>query len=97
METALSDFHRMILIVMKTSYQKRSPKIKKYRDYRYFSNGRYRESLLQGYSSNDIPFESFLTICNDILDKEAPREKVCQRKTFAFMNKTIVESNYVEN
>ena len=60
-ETGLSDFHRMVLAVMKISYRKRSPKIIKYRDYRYFSNERFRESLLQGLSSIDIPFESFLS------------------------------------
>ena len=46
-ETGLSDFHKMVLTVMKTSYRKHSPKIIKYRDYRYFSNDRFSESLLQ--------------------------------------------------
>ena len=74
-ETGLSDFNRMVLTVTKTSYRKRSPKIIKYRDYRYFSNHRFGESLLQGISSINIPFESFLSTCNNVLDKEAPRKK----------------------
>lgn len=40
-ETELSDFHRIVLTVMKTSHYKLSPKIMKYRDCRYFSNERF--------------------------------------------------------
>ena len=64
-ETGLSDFHRMVLTVMKISYQKLSPKIIKYRDYRYFSNDRFRESLFQGISRINMHFKSFLSNCNN--------------------------------
>ena len=45
-ETGLSDFHRMIVTVMKTTYQKLNPKIKHRRDYITFCNDSFREHLL---------------------------------------------------
>ena len=35
-ETGLSDFHKMIVTVMKTDFQKKEPKIIQYRDYNIF-------------------------------------------------------------
>ena len=37
-ETDLSDFHKMIVTVMKTSYRKIEPMVITYRDYKSFSN-----------------------------------------------------------
>ena len=46
-ETGLSDFHKLVLTVMKTTYKKSQPKIIIYRSYKYFSNESFREELLQ--------------------------------------------------
>ena len=46
-ETGLSDFRKMIVTVMKTSYRKIEPKVINYRDYKSFSNEGFRESLLE--------------------------------------------------
>ena len=44
-ETGLSDFHKMVVTVMKTSYRKSQPKIIHYRNYKNFSNDIFRDSL----------------------------------------------------
>ena len=46
-QTGLSDFHKMIVTVMKTSYRKIEPKVMNYRDYKSFSNEGFRELLLE--------------------------------------------------
>ena len=46
-ETGLSDFHMMIVTVMKTSYRKIEPRVINYRDYKSFSKEGFRESLLK--------------------------------------------------
>ena len=46
-ETGLSDFHKLVVTVMKTTYKKSQPKIITYRDYKYFNNDGFREALLQ--------------------------------------------------
>ena len=44
-ETGLSDFHKMIVMVMKASFRKIEPRVINYWDYKSFSNEGYRESL----------------------------------------------------
>ena len=46
-ETPLSDFHKLVVTVMKTTYKKSQPKIITYRSYKYFNNVSFREALLQ--------------------------------------------------
>ena len=46
-ETGLSDFHKMTVTVMKTSYQKIEPRVINYRNYASFFNEGLRESLLE--------------------------------------------------
>ena len=46
-ETGLSDFRKMIVTVMKTSYWKIEQRVINYRDYKNFFNEGFRESLLE--------------------------------------------------
>ena len=79
-ETGLSDFHTMIVTVMKTSYRKIESRVITYRDYNSFSNEGFRESLLEnikGKSSenSDKSFSNFINTCNTVLDKQLPKKK----------------------
>ena len=44
-ETRLSDFHKIVVTVMKMNFGKLEPKIINYRNYKYFSNNRFREKV----------------------------------------------------
>ena len=44
-ETGLPDFHKLAVIVMKTSYKKSQPKIITYRSHKSFCNNNFREEL----------------------------------------------------
>ena len=57
METGLSDFHNMTLTVMKTTFEKLNPNIIHYRDYRKFSNDKFRENLISSLSTENIRVE----------------------------------------
>ena len=46
-ETGLSDFHKMIVTVMKTSYRKIERKVINYRDYKSFSNEKLKTEKLK--------------------------------------------------
>ena len=79
-ETGLSDFHKMTVSVMKTTFQKLKPKIVNYRDYSGFSNDDFRKNLLHNLSleiinTNSNGLEKFLQICIKTLDKMAPIKK----------------------
>ena len=67
-ETGLSDFHKMIVTVMRLSYRKTEPRVISYRDYKSFSNEGFRESLLENLkgklSENSLKqFYKYLQYC----------------------------------
>ena len=79
-ETGLSDFHMMIVTVMKTSYRKIEPRVINYRDYKSFSNEGFRELLLENIKgklleNTDKSFSNFINTCNAVLSKQLPRKK----------------------
>ena len=51
-KTVLSDFHRMVVTVMKTSFERLKPRIINYRDYKSFKNKLFREELLSEIKFN---------------------------------------------
>ena len=70
-ETGLSDFHKLVVTVMKT-------KIIIYRSYKYFNNESLREELLQVKANRDNcdeTFKNFPSSCNVIMNKHAPEKK----------------------
>ena len=70
-ETGLSDFHKLVVTFMKTTYKKSQPKIITYRDYKYFNNDGFREALLQIESNGNNCHENFMnkTFMNKDLSK----------------------------
>ena len=87
-ETVLSDFHKMVFTIMKTSFRKLKLKIINYRKYKDFSNDIFRgilsEELSQVRINNDD--EGF----NNTLNRFAPRKKKCIRgNNTPLMNKTL--------
>ena len=70
-EIGLSDFHKMIVTVMKTSYRKIEPRVRNYRDYKSFSYEGFRESLFEILKEKllenfDKSFSNFINSCNTI-------------------------------
>ena len=45
LETGISDFHKLVVTVLKTFYKKQRPKIINYRNYENFGNGNFRQDL----------------------------------------------------
>ena len=87
----------MIVTVMKAYFQKQKPKIINYRDYKNLSENDYREQItnelsLLGYA-NEIPFEVFMNICKETLDKAAPlKQKYVSSNQSPFINKQILKA-----
>ena len=51
-ETGLSDFHKLTLTVLKTSFRKKPPTVIEYRNYKRFSHTKFRNEL--GYFLNRV-------------------------------------------
>ena len=92
-ETGLSDFHKLVVTVMKTSYKKSQTKIVNYRSYKYFNNESFREELIKieaNRNNCDESFKNFTSSCSVILNKHAPQKKKYVRGNQSpFMNKTF--------
>ena len=78
-ETELSDFHKMIVAVMKMHFPKMKPQVVSYRKYKDFHNETFLDSLkhelnVQGQFLNEKGLDAFSTICTEIFDKHAPKK-----------------------
>ena len=92
-ETGLSDFHKMVVTVMKTTFQKLPPKITSYRDYKNFDNDIFRECLLHDLSQTDKvdnDLYKFLEVCINTLNMHAPfKRKYSRGNHLYFTNKEL--------
>ena len=87
----LSEFHKMVISVFKTSFKKKKPKIVTYRDYERFDNEKFRESLKTYFSmGKNISYDAFENLVLQTLDKMAPiNQKLIRGNQSPFMNKDI--------
>ena len=98
-ETGLSDFHKMIVSVLKTTFQKLKPKIVHYRDYTKFSNYDFKKKLLTNISleninTNSNGLERFLQISINTLDQMAPTKMKYRRgNNMPFLSKELSKAH----
>ena len=94
-ETGLFNFHKIVVTVMKKSFQKLKPKILNCRNYRYFSKYRFREKVTSELSklvleNSDKGFNNFHGVCKEALNIYAPLKKRYRRGTNSlFMNRIL--------
>ena len=53
-ETGLSDFHKMTLTVLKSSFAKQKPRILNYRNYKFFNNTLFRDQVLNKLINSNL-------------------------------------------
>ena len=96
-ETGISDFHKMVITVMKVFYKKQKPKIIQYRSYkkRYQVNDnqvfqRELNSELLKIDLNNADLSEFTEIFQSILDKHAPKkQKFIRANNPSFVTKNL--------
>ena len=77
-KTGISDFHKMVLTVLKVFYKKQKPKIIKYRKYNNFNNDMFREDLnneLLNVHLNNAELSEFTETFMFLFDKHASKNK----------------------
>ena len=75
-ETGLSDFHKLVVSIMKLSYKKRPPRMINYRDYKSFSNEHLKNSLNEKLPNNpELDYGNFEEIVLNLLSSRAPFNK----------------------
>ena len=93
-EADLSDFHRMVVTVMKATFKKILSRVIHNRDYKNFQIDRCRDELTPKLSNivseNSIRLNEFLNICRDMLEQHVPcKQKYTHGNHLPFMKKTI--------
>ena len=61
-ETGLSDFHKLVITILRTDFEPMPPKIIKYRNYKNFDEDEFRflfKKRLNGFSADDITLDIF--------------------------------------
>ena len=100
-----SDFHKMVVTVMKTKFVKIKPKEVTYRDYKNFDDNMFKIDLRTELNDNDQSvrrYEIFENIFLRVLDKHAPMKKKLIRGNHApYMNtalrKAIMRRTQLQN
>ena len=93
-ETGLSDFHKMVVTVLKTNFQKSSPTTIKFRNYSKFNDEDFRlelsNELLLNCELNNITYAEFKHIFMRVLNQHAPlKTKIIRANNAPFMNKSL--------
>ena len=92
-ETGLSDFHKMVVSVLKTTFPKHGPTVINYRNYKNFNEIVFRSDLrdeLGKIEPSNLNYTSFETIFNRVLDKHAPiKKKYVRANDKPFMTRAL--------
>ena len=92
-ETSISDFHKMIMTVLKVYFKKKGPTIIQYRDYKNLSNENFRNNLLNELFQSKIEtsrLEIFVNSVLKVLNKNpAVKKRYIKANESPFMNKAL--------
>ena len=93
-ECGLSDFHKMTITVLKTTFHKLPPTLINYRNYSKFNDEHFRlelsNELFDNCDLNNITYEKFIEIFLNVLNKHAPlKTKLVRANNVPFMNKHL--------
>ena len=101
--TGLSDFHKMIVTVLKTTFPKAKPKVIQYRDFSKYNVKSFGSKLKKKYQTKVVRnYEPFENIFIEILHISAPYKKKVVRanqKPYVTkkLRKTIMKHSNLEN
>ena len=92
-ETGISDFHKLIVTVLKTSYRKQPPHVISYRDYKKYSTLNFQKDLEKTFIHKPlyaITNDEFVETFRQVLNKHAPiKHKVARANENPFITKEI--------
>ena len=86
----LSDFHKMVLVILKKKFEKAKPKVISYRDYRHFDGSSFRCALR--FELSKISTHSYSSFKNTIRANHAPYMAKTLGK--AMMQRRQLETKY---
>ena len=105
--TGLSDFHKMVITVLKQTFQRSSPNELVYRDYKNFDRLTFKRELEEKLNQQINEYKHFEQIFLEVLNTHAPiKRKLLRANHVPYMTKALrksilktseLESKYVKN
>ena len=96
LERGISDFHKMVVMILKVFYKKQKPKIIQHRKCDNFDKDLFREELnneLLNVDLNNTELSEFFETFMSLLDKHAPKkQKYIRANNVNFMTKSLRQS-----
>ena len=92
----LSDFHKMVIAVMKMSFKKHSPIERHYRDYKYFDRTKFKNNLNAKLSEGISNYESFKTTFIEVLLRANHPPYITKTLRKAIMRRSQLETKYLK-
>ena len=91
MSTGLSDFHMLVVTVLKTCFSKKKPRELEYRNYKNFDSVLFNEDLKYMFSQDPVnSCDKFDKIFLKVLDKHAPRKtKILRANHLSYVSKAL--------
>ena len=102
-ETGLSDFHGLVLTLMKTHIPRLKPKVIKYRSYKKFEPEKFLQDVKdidfkEDLNDADSFYENISSAFREIVDRHAPLKTKLQRENTApFMNQQLQKAIYTRS
>ena len=76
LSTGLSDFHKMVVTVLKTTFPKANPKVISYRDLSHYSEEEFGLDLKRNLETvNELDYDKFDDILKNTFNYHAPEKK----------------------
>ena len=94
---ALSDFHKMVVTVIKMSFKKHSPVEGHYRDYKYFDWTKFKNNLNAKLSEGISNYESFETIFIEVLLRANHPPYITKTLRKAIMRRSQLETKHLKS
>ena len=94
-ETGLSDFHKMTLTTLKSSFAKQKPRILIHHNYKFFNNTLFRDQVLNKLRNSNLQISNkdlkhFKGICLSVANAIAPlKSRFLRANQAPFINKEI--------
>ena len=101
--TGLSDFHKMVITVLKTTFPKSQPKVITYRDFSNYVKSDFETKLDEELKANEVQdLDSFNEIFHGVLNTQAPfKKKVVRANQKPYvtkrLRKAIMKRSHLEN
>ena len=88
--TGLSDFHNLVLTVMRTTFPKAKPKIIEYRDYKRLNIDNFEYQLKNSIVHENLQYARFEKTFLEVLEEHAPiKKKIVRANDKPYMTKAL--------